>query len=82
MMLSPASILRASARQFSARAPKPETKVHRFVAMSCMVSGVVVPFIPPALESSREKKLGNPHVSEYVLNVLLNYPHCCFSQTM
>ncbi|KAL1953011.1 hypothetical protein VTO42DRAFT_3761 [Malbranchea cinnamomea] len=47
---------RTSVRRFSARPPKPETRAQRFLAASCIASGVFLPFVPPALESSREKK--------------------------
>ncbi|KKZ66352.1 hypothetical protein EMCG_07953 [[Emmonsia] crescens] len=58
------TMLRASIRQFSARAPKPETRAHRLLTMSGIASLVAVPFIPPAIQSSREKKLGNPHANK------------------
>ncbi|KAK2779351.1 hypothetical protein FQN53_001421 [Emmonsiellopsis sp. PD_33] len=64
MSLAP-TMLRASIRQFSARAPKPESRTDRFITMSGLVSLVVVPFIPPAIESSRERKLGNPHAHKW-----------------
>lgn len=60
-MAAPVTFLRASIRNFSSRAPKPDTKMHRFVASSCIISAVVLPFIPPAIESNREKKDGYPN---------------------
>lgn len=62
--------VRASIRRFSAKPPSPESRTHRFVAMSCLVSGVVLPFIPPALESSREKKFPSHQGKQYVLPVV------------
>ncbi|PGH04273.1 hypothetical protein GX51_03618 [Blastomyces parvus] len=59
-----ATMLRVPIRQFSARAPKPETRAHRLLTMSGITSLFVVPFIPPAIQSSREKKLGNPHTNK------------------
>ncbi|KAF3406583.1 hypothetical protein DPV78_001211 [Talaromyces pinophilus] len=56
-----ASGLRSSVRHFSAHRPRPDTRTSRFVASSCLVSMVVLPFVPPALESSREKNTGYPH---------------------
>ncbi|ODH52798.1 hypothetical protein GX48_00992 [Paracoccidioides brasiliensis] len=60
-----AALLRTLFRQFSSRTPKPETRTDKILTMSGIVSLVVVPFIPPAIESSREKKLGNPHSNRY-----------------
>ncbi|EED17943.1 hypothetical protein TSTA_117280 [Talaromyces stipitatus ATCC 10500] len=53
--------LRSSVRHFSAHRPRPDTRTSRFVASSCLVSMVVLPFVPPALESSRERNTGYPH---------------------
>lgn len=52
---------RPAVRHFSARRPRPDSRTTRFVASSCIVSAVVLPFIPPAIESSRERSLGYPH---------------------
>lgn len=52
---------RASIRHFSAHRPPQESRVARAVAMSCIVCGVVLPFIPPAIVSSRERKSGYPN---------------------
>lgn len=57
----PVQLLRPTIRHFSARRGKPNTRTSRIVTTSCIVSAVVVPFIPPALESSREKNLGYPN---------------------
>ncbi|RJE19329.1 hypothetical protein PHISCL_08339 [Aspergillus sclerotialis] len=54
-------LLRPTVRRFSARRPKPNSRASRVVAMSCIVSAVVLPFVPPALESSRERNLGYPN---------------------
>lgn len=51
-------LARPSIRHFSARRPRPDSRASRAVAMSCLVSGVVLPFVPPALESSRQKSSG------------------------
>lgn len=61
-----AGAFRASIRRFSARPPKPETRGHRFLAASCIASAVALPFVPPALESSREKKSPTHQGQEYV----------------
>ncbi|GAD93543.1 MFS transporter, putative [Paecilomyces variotii No. 5] len=53
--------VRPTIRHFSAHRPRPDTRASRFVASSCIVSAVVLPFIPPAIESSREKSLGYPN---------------------
>jgi hypothetical protein len=54
-------LARQTVRRFSAQAPQSESRATRFVATSCIVSAVVLPFIPPALESSREKSQGYPN---------------------
>ena len=52
-------------RYFSARRSSQQavfiSRTTRAVTMSCLVSAVVLPFIPPALESSRERNLGYPN---------------------
>jgi hypothetical protein len=58
--------LRATMRLFSTKPPRPETRTERFVAVSCIISGVVLPFIPPALESSRERKYPTHQGHQYV----------------
>ncbi|KAG0155670.1 hypothetical protein PDIDSM_2843 [Penicillium digitatum] len=54
-------IIRPSIRHFSAHRPRPSSRAARAVAMACIVSGVVLPFVPPALESSRQRSSGIPH---------------------
>ncbi|KAE8380806.1 hypothetical protein BDV26DRAFT_290070 [Aspergillus bertholletiae] len=49
---------RPTIRHFSVRRPRPDTRTSRFVTSSCLVSAVVLPFVPPALESSRAKNTG------------------------
>ncbi|KAL1989280.1 hypothetical protein VTN96DRAFT_42 [Rasamsonia emersonii] len=66
-----AQLARHSVRHFSAHRPRPDSRTSRFVAMSCIVSAVVLPFIPPALESSREKSLGYPNHNK-------SHPPLCF----
>ncbi|KAJ5148904.1 hypothetical protein N7448_000482 [Penicillium atrosanguineum] len=56
-----AQIARPSIRHFSAHRPRPDSRAARAVAMSCLVTGVVLPFVPPALESSRQRKAGFPN---------------------
>ncbi|KAJ5104660.1 hypothetical protein NUU61_002007 [Penicillium alfredii] len=57
-MTAVAQLARPSIRRFSAHRPRPDTRAARAVTMSCLVSGVVLPFVPPALESSRQKNSG------------------------
>ncbi|EEQ29046.1 uncharacterized protein MCYG_01865 [Microsporum canis CBS 113480] len=64
-MSQPTVMLRTSLRRFSAQAPKPESRAQRYLAASCIVSGVLLPFIPPALESSRGRKLDQPPTNKY-----------------
>ncbi|PKY03872.1 hypothetical protein P168DRAFT_319330 [Aspergillus campestris IBT 28561] len=54
-------MIRPAIRHFSVRRPRPDSRTSRFVTSSCLVSAVVLPFVPPALESSREKKSGYPN---------------------
>ncbi|PLN80129.1 hypothetical protein BDW42DRAFT_194721 [Aspergillus taichungensis] len=54
-------MVRPTIRHFSVRRPRPDSRTSRFVTSSCLVSAVVLPFVPPALESSREKKSGYPN---------------------
>lgn len=51
------AVARPTIRSFSAHRPQQATRTSRFVARSCLVSAVVLPFVPPALESSREKSM-------------------------
>ncbi|OQE82231.1 hypothetical protein PENNAL_c0037G08777 [Penicillium nalgiovense] len=51
-------VVRPSIRHFSAHRPRPDSRAARAVAMGCIVSGVVLPFVPPALESSRQRSSG------------------------
>jgi hypothetical protein len=55
-----AQLARPSIRHFSAHRPRPDSRAARAVAMSCIVSGVVLPFVPPALESSRQRNSNSP----------------------
>ncbi|KAH8702149.1 hypothetical protein BGW36DRAFT_112053 [Talaromyces proteolyticus] len=64
--------IRSSVRHFSAHRPRPDTRTSRFVASSCLVSMVVLPFVPPALESSRERNSGYPN------NKTRSLPPLCF----
>ncbi|KAJ5462710.1 hypothetical protein N7475_007654 [Penicillium sp. IBT 31633x] len=49
---------RPSIRHFSAHRPRPDSRAARVVTMGCIISGVVLPFVPPALESSRQRNSG------------------------
>ncbi|RAH85047.1 hypothetical protein BO86DRAFT_396679 [Aspergillus japonicus CBS 114.51] len=53
-------LARPTIRHFSVHRPRPDTRTSRFITSSCLFSAVVLPFIPPALESSREKSKGYP----------------------
>lgn len=61
-------------RQFSARAPRPTTRVQQAVSMGIITTGVLMPFIPPAIESQKEKKLGNPNTGK------AHAPLCCHAR--
>ncbi|KAL5366634.1 hypothetical protein BJX96DRAFT_180909 [Aspergillus floccosus] len=55
-----AQITHPSIRHFSAHRSRPQSRTARIVAMSYLVSGSVIPFIPPALESLRQKNSNLP----------------------
>ncbi|BCS26881.1 uncharacterized protein APUU_51592A [Aspergillus puulaauensis] len=50
-----AQLAHPSVRHFSGYRPRPRSRTARAVAMSYLISGVVIPFIPPALETLRQK---------------------------
>ncbi|CAI7624784.1 unnamed protein product [Penicillium bialowiezense] len=54
------SVTRPSIRHFSAHRPRPDSRAARAVTMGFIVSGVVLPFVPPAMESSRQRSLDMP----------------------
>ncbi|KAF9887297.1 hypothetical protein FE257_010292 [Aspergillus nanangensis] len=54
-------LVRPTIRRFSVGRPQQDTRISRFITNSCLVSAVVLPFVPPALESSREKRRGYPN---------------------
>ncbi|KAI9933256.1 hypothetical protein ASPWEDRAFT_114897 [Aspergillus wentii DTO 134E9] len=56
-----ARLIRPTIRHFSVHRPAPDTRATRVITMSCLISAVVLPFVPPALESSRERNLGSPN---------------------
>ena len=63
-LLISGQFLRPTVRYFSARRSQQAvviSRTTRAITMSCLVSAVVLPFIPPALESSRERRLGYPN---------------------
>jgi hypothetical protein len=53
--------IRPAIRHFSVRRPPADTRTSKFVASSCLVSAVLLPFVPPALESFREKDKSCPN---------------------
>lgn len=52
-------------RHFSARASKPTTRMQQAVSIGFITTGVLVPFIPPAMESQKEKRLGHPNAGKH-----------------
>lgn len=54
------SVTRPSIRHFSAHRPRPDSRAARAITMGFLVSGVVLPFVPPAMESSRQRGLDMP----------------------
>ncbi|KAE8364164.1 hypothetical protein BDV27DRAFT_128936, partial [Aspergillus caelatus] len=66
--------VRPTIRHFSVRRPQPDSRTSRFVTSSCLFSAVVLPFVPPALESSRAKNTDGPNCNQYVLDLpILGY---------
>jgi hypothetical protein len=59
------NLTRSTVRQFSARAPEPTTRTQQAVTTSLIASAVLLPFIPPALESRRERLLGHPNARKH-----------------
>ncbi|KAJ5775161.1 uncharacterized protein N7511_000172 [Penicillium nucicola] len=57
-MATIAQLARPSIRHFSAHRPRPDSRIARAISLGCIVSGVVLPFVPPALESSRQRNSG------------------------
>ncbi|CAI7625921.1 hypothetical protein N7509_012604 [Penicillium cosmopolitanum] len=55
-----AQLARPTIRHFSAHRPRPDSRAARAVTTSCLAAAVALPFIPPALESSRQKSSGFP----------------------
>ncbi|KAE8382510.1 hypothetical protein BDV26DRAFT_288542 [Aspergillus bertholletiae] len=55
-----AQLAHPSVRHFSAHRPRHHSRTARAVAMSYLIFGIVIPFIPPALESLRQKNLDFP----------------------
>ncbi|KAL1991876.1 hypothetical protein VTN49DRAFT_5184 [Thermomyces lanuginosus] len=64
---------RFTVRHFSAHRPRPDSRASRMAALSFLVSMVVLPFVPPALESSREKSTSSSHH-----NKTRSHPPLCF----
>ncbi|KAL2863316.1 uncharacterized protein BJX67DRAFT_262844 [Aspergillus lucknowensis] len=62
-------LARPMIRYFSVHRPQQASRASRFIATSCLVSAVVLPFVPPALESSREKNKGYPNHNRILLSV-------------
>jgi hypothetical protein len=58
IMATIAQLARPSIRHFSAHRPRPDSRAARAISLGCIVSGVVLPFVPPALESSRQRNSG------------------------
>ncbi|KAL4753177.1 hypothetical protein BDW72DRAFT_191326 [Aspergillus terricola var. indicus] len=63
--------VRPTIRHFSVYRAQTTTRTSRFITSSCLVSAVVLPFVPPALESSRERNQGYPNHSR-------PHPPLCF----
>jgi hypothetical protein len=61
-------------RRFSARAPKPNTRMQQAVSLGLITTGVLVPFIPPAVESQKERRLGHPNAGKH------HVPLCCHAR--
>ena len=58
------TLAQSAIRHFSAQATKPATKLQSAVAGSMISAAVVLPFVPPALESKREREQGHPNANK------------------
>lgn len=56
-----ATIVSQTIRQFSAQAARPISKAQSAMTTTIIASAVALPFVPPALESARERKMGHPN---------------------
>ncbi|KAJ5504958.1 hypothetical protein N7463_007832 [Penicillium fimorum] len=59
-----AQLATSSVRHFSTHRPRPNSRTTRVVVMSYLIFSVVLPFVAPALESSRQKNLKFPDSNE------------------
>ncbi|KAL4939263.1 hypothetical protein BDV06DRAFT_214438 [Aspergillus oleicola] len=59
--MSAMHLTRPAIRHFSAQQTQTSTRTSRLVTTWCLTSAVVLPFVPPALESSRERNQGYPN---------------------
>jgi len=57
------SVAHTAVRHFSARAPRPATRLQSAIAGAFITSAVVLPFVPPAIESKRERDSGHPNAA-------------------
>lgn len=55
------ALAQTAIRHFSAQAPKPASRFESAVAGTLIASAVVLPFVPPAIESKKERDLGHPN---------------------
>ncbi|KAF9893479.1 hypothetical protein FE257_010791 [Aspergillus nanangensis] len=67
----PAQVVHPPVRHFSAHRRHSQSRMARTVAMSYLVAIFIVPFIPPALKSMRQKN------SDYAQNDTPYPPLCC-----
>ena len=58
------TLTHSAVRHFSAQAPKPATRLQSTIAGVLITSAVVLPFVPPAIESKKERDLGHPNASK------------------
>ena len=55
------AVISHTVRQFSAQAARPISKAQSAMTSAIVASAVMLPFIPPALESVKERKQGHPN---------------------
>ena len=65
------NLTQMAVRHFSAQIPRQATKTQQVVATAIISTAVVLPFIPPAIESKRERERGQTSKRQHYA------PLCC-----
>ena len=68
------SLAQHTMRHFSAQARKPATKAQSAFTSAVIGTAMILPFVPPAIESKRERDHGHPNAYKKH-----HAPFCCHS---